>query len=444
MADNSFSSPGHPADDLNASVSRIQQSQNQHSVNVHPSLRLSPSQFDSCVPSAEPPRASETVVACTNESSHQPHAQINVAANSSIPNLEFPPQTVNGLAVPTIGVGEDDGMDEWIDRTNEPLGEIGNGYDLTPTLQSLCLTNNRIKKIERLEPCVKLTELILRQNAITVVEGLDTLQNLVELDLYMNAVTDIPPSSFKNNPKLKRLDLSFNQLRTLDKFPSQNLQNLEELYLIGNKIRKISGLGNMPKLVMLELGDNRLRDILNLEQLSTLQSLWLGRNKIASIRNLEPLCDLRKLSLQSNRITVIEGLAHLTHLEELYLSHNGLKSMHGVHELKSLRLLDLGANEIERVEGVDQLRLLKEFWFNNNKLATFDDLHLLRDSTEIETVYLEGNPVAKDPEYQKKVLNILPDSLDQLDALLVVDVREELARTAVTTSTKNDAEVASN
>lgn len=318
--------------------------------------------------------------------------------------------------------------EEWIDRTNEPLGEIGNGYELTPTLQTLCLTNNRLKKIEHLEPCINITELVLRQNTITVVEGLQTLRNLVDLDLYMNAITRVPSDAFSHNPNLQKLDLSFNQLRTLESFPSRNLANLRELYLIGNKIKKIVPLPGMPQLKMLELGDNRIRDIENLDELANLEELWLGRNKIAAIRNIESLHNLRKLSLQSNRITVIERLSHLTSLEELYLSHNGLISMKGIEELRCLVLLDLGTNEISHISGVDKLPRLKEFWFNNNKLETTEDLKLLSSSENLETVYLEGNPIAQDQGYYQNVLNILPDSLEQLDAMLVSDVRREMSQ----------------
>lgn len=330
-------------------------------------------------------------------------------------------------------------IEEWIDCTNEPLGEIGNGYQLTPTLQTLCLTNNRIKRIEHLESCGRLSELILRQNAISVIEGLDSLASLTELDLYMNAITLVPATAFAHNPMLKRLDLSFNQIRSLELFPSANLQNLEELYLIGNKIRAIVDLGPLPKLTMLELGDNRIRKIENLGRLSSLHGLWLGRNKITMIENLEPLTELRRISFQSNRIERIQGLAHLHQLEELYLSHNGLTSMDGISQLTSLNVLDVASNEITRIQGVENLTKLKEFWINHNKLDVIDDLKLLQAATELETVYLEGNPLASRAHYQRDALDILPNSLEQLDALLVVDVRKEMEREAVVDDEKADA-----
>eukprot|EP00178_Gracilaria_changii_P006785 TRINITY_DN2202_c0_g1_i1.p1 TRINITY_DN2202_c0_g1~~TRINITY_DN2202_c0_g1_i1.p1 ORF type:complete len:439 (-),score=64.69 TRINITY_DN2202_c0_g1_i1:225-1541(-) len=320
----------------------------------------------------------------------------------------------------------DESYEEWIDRTNQPLHFIGNGYELKPTLTNLYLTNNRIPVIENLEHCVNLRELVLRQNAIQKVEGLENLTNLTELDLYMNQITEIPPKTFATNKKLQKLDLSFNQLRDISTFPCENLGNLEELYLISNKIKAISKLYGMPRLVMLELGDNRIRTIENLEKLSSLQGLWLGRNKITKIENLEPLVNLKRLSLQSNRIEFIENLDHLSGLEEVYLSHNGLKSMKGIKNLTNLRVLDLGSNFIEHIEEVENLKLLKEFWVNGNKLESFEELALLSNCEELETVYLEFNPLASDPQYQRKALNILPGSLEQLDALMVSDVYREL------------------
>lgn len=317
--------------------------------------------------------------------------------------------------------------EDWIDRTNEPLGEIGNGYVITPHLTSLYLTNNRLKVIQKLEPCVNLRDLVLRQNAITAIEGLDTLENLEELDLYINQIEKISSSTFEKNPKLKRLDLSFNQLRTLDEFPSSNLSSLEEMYLIGNKIRHITGMRDMPKLTMLELGDNRIRTIENLDNLTALQGLWLGRNKITQIQNLGALTQLKRLSIQSNRIETIGGLDHLVHLEELYLSHNGISSMHGIQNLTNLRVLDLSVNFIEHIEYVENLILLKEFWMNGNKLQSFDELFLLRNAVELETVYLEANPLASDPVYEQKALDILPKSLEQLDALMIDEVRHVIA-----------------
>ena len=316
---------------------------------------------------------------------------------------------------------------DWIDKTNQPLGEIGNGYVLPPHLVTLCLTNNRLKEITNLEEVPLLEDLILRQNAISEIKGLGKLPKLKELDLYMNQIESVPSTAFKENPYLKRVDLGFNRIRSIETFPSEYLESIEELFLLGNKINSIKGLYGMPNLKMLELGDNRIREIQNLDNLASLEGLWLGRNKVTQIRNLDTLVNLRRLSLQSNRIVVIEQLNHLENLEELYLSHNGIKSMGGLNKLLKLKVLDLGTNFIEHIEGIEELHNLTEFWINDNKLSAFEELLILSGAPELETIYLEGNPLAKDDDYEKKALDALPDSLEQLDALLVSDVRKNIA-----------------
>lgn len=83
---------------------------------------------------------------------------------------------------------------------------------------------------------------------------------------------------------------------------------------------------------------------------------------------------------------------------------------------KRLRVLDVGANEIEHLENVAHLHELEEFWINNNKLESLEELTQLTDATKLQTIYLEGNPLASDPSYEAEVLRILPPSLNQLNA----------------------------
>lgn len=312
-----------------------------------------------------------------------------------------------------------------MDRTGENSGGICEGYSLPATLQCLFLTNNRLKKIEKLEHCVNLKELVLRQNTIAVIEGLDTLVNLEELDMYMNSITELPENAFVANKLLRKLDLSFNEVRGLANFPSANFPMLEEVYFIGNKIKAISAL-SIPTLKLLELGDNRIRTMENLDQVPNLESLWLGRNKLEKIQNLEALTSLKKLSLQSNRIAEICGIDHLQHLEELYLSHNGLTSMDGIQKLRNLKILDLASNQIEHIDHLQDLVKLTDFWFNGNQVTDFAELEQLKSATNLDTVYLEGNPLEKDDEYYTKILRILPN-LNQLDALMVPDIRKKVS-----------------
>jgi protein phosphatase 1 regulatory subunit 7 len=324
------------------------------------------------------------------------------------------------------GDGGDDGDGAWIDRTNMADGAIGPaaGYDLPATLTDLCLTNNRIASLDGLAGVPRLRRLGLRQNCLKVLPPLTGMPELEELDCYINEIAEVDADAFAACRRLRKLDLSFNDLRDVGKLPVETLGGLEELYLISNKIKVIRNLHAMPRLTLLELGDNRVRVLEGLDALPTLTSLWLGRNKIEVIERLHHLPCLQILSLQSNRITRIEGLAHLTTLTELYLSHNGIEVIQGIDALTGLRVLDLSGNLIEAVEGVATLVNLAEFWANDNRIENLDAVgRELSAATRLETAYLEGNPCAKGDDYMEHALRVLPPALGQLDALPVSHVR---------------------
>jgi len=128
--------------------------------------------------------------------------------------------------------------------------------------------------------------------------------------------------------------------------------------------------------------------------------------------------------MQSNRIVTIgHGLSRLTNLTELYLSHNGIQKIDGLSYVPQLKVLDLGGNQIKKLENIEDLVNLEELWMNNNFLSDFRDLDCIK-AKGLKTIYLEQNPLSKDPDYEKKVLQALP-SVRQLDADVYEDPVDE-------------------
>ena len=68
------------------------------------------------------------------------------------------------------------------------------------------------------------------------------------------------------------------------------------------------------------------------------------------------------------------------------------------------------------------LPLFKKFFFvlqfNHNQLDHWGDVDLLQPVTGIKTVYFEANPIARDPQYRRK-LKLALSSLTQIDATMV-------------------------
>ncbi|XP_041125611.1 protein phosphatase 1 regulatory subunit 7-like isoform X3 [Polyodon spathula] len=156
----------------------------------------------------------------------------------------------------------------------------------------------------------------------------------------------------------------------------------------------------------------------NIENLSHLDSLFLGTNKITKLQNLDGLASLTVLSIQSNCITRIEGLQCLMNLRELYLSHNGIEVIEGLENNKKLTTLDIAANRIKKIENISHLTELQEFWMNDNQIENWGDLDELKNAHSLETVYLERNPLQKDPQYRRKIMLALP-TVRQIDATFI-------------------------
>lgn len=55
---------------------------------------------------------------------------------------------------------------------------------------------------------------------------------------------------------------------------------------------------------------------------------------------------------------------------------------------------------------------------NDNQIDNWSDLDELKNAKSLETVYLERNPLQKDPQYRRKIMLALP-SVRQIDATFI-------------------------
>lgn len=55
---------------------------------------------------------------------------------------------------------------------------------------------------------------------------------------------------------------------------------------------------------------------------------------------------------------------------------------------------------------------------NDNQIENWADLDELQNAKHLETVYLERNPLQKDPQYRRKIMLALP-SVRQIDATFI-------------------------
>lgn len=163
--------------------------------------------------------------------------------------------------------------------------------------------------------------------------------------------------------------------------------------------------------------------------MTNLEELWMGKNKIESMLGLEALTTrtLRRLDMQSNRLTVIDTLPeHLREtLEEFYLADNGIDT-EGLAGLQAgnfpvLNVLDLSKNRLTDCAPLSHLASVEELWLSGNQVDSWDQVDALKTLTNLETIYLEYNPIASsDPLYRKHLAELWGESgsckLKQIDA----------------------------
>jgi len=136
------------------------------------------------------------------------------------------------------------------------------------------------------------------------------------------------PQEFYQLPQLRKLELSYNKLSSLQGLP--NCRELEQLFVYNNQLTTLQGMPNLPQLKFLTLRNNALLDLRNNELTSLqgmrnrshLKKLGLSNNQLTSLKGMPNLPQLRYLFLDANQLTSLEGLPNLPQLQDLYLNRN--------------------------------------------------------------------------------------------------------------------------
>ncbi|XP_049947392.1 leucine-rich repeat-containing protein 15 [Schistocerca serialis cubense] len=172
------------------------------------------------------------------------------------------------------------------------------------------------------------------QSLTAIPEGLDP--NVTYLDLSRNNIMTVDPAKLSGLTRLTRLDLSGNYISLLSAAAFSALVSLEELDLSGNRISRLahvaadSLLANLTRLGRLSLAGNQLRELQELDGALVLAS--------PSLRELDlSRCQLQKID---HRAT----LARLPRLQVLNVSDNPIK---WIREVVSASLHTLDASRCE-------------------------------------------------------------------------------------------------
>ena len=206
------------------------------------------------------------------------------------------------------------------------------------------------------------------------------------------------PKSVKNLTSLRKLDLSHNNLTSIE--PITELTSLEYLSLYENKIVKLpETLKNLTSLKTLNLSYNKISDFQNsLTYLSSLEKLSLRENNISTLpKSIRKLKNLKDLSLARNRISSLpDSIGNLVHLQTLELQDNKLKNLpESIYKLKSIKELNLMENKITQIpETIGYMSSLKRIYLEDNELT--DLPKSLLELNSLKYVHISNNPLNKE------------------------------------------------
>jgi len=235
-------------------------------------------------------------------------------------------------------------------RNRAPLAAVPFMTGLT----RLDVSNNKLSSIPPLNTLIQLESLNISGNLLTELPVLGALENLHSLRASNNQITNISLEAFTGVTNLRALDISYNKFKF---FPNSvdNLVNLNELYLMGNRLSTIPDtIGKLVQLVLLDLSFN---DFLVIQQgvfgaLKSLKTIHLQNNRLSRIpSDIFSHPTLREVDLSSNTLgdlpNLTEPIPEETNLQRISLATNQLNSLPAwFSQYRNLRLLHLHENPV--------------------------------------------------------------------------------------------------
>lgn len=141
---------------------------------------------------------------------------------------------------------------------------------------------------------------------------------------------------------------------------------------------------------------------------------------------INTLINCRKLSLSSNLITKIPDL-NLPRLEILSLGRNKIKKITGLTFVAdTLKQLWISYNEITSLDGVKDCVKLECLYVGNNLLASYNDLNILSNLTNLQHAVFKGNPFAVEggnigKPIDKQYTELIPEVKKRIPSLMTLD-----------------------
>ncbi|KAK6267560.1 hypothetical protein QUC31_011720 [Theobroma cacao] len=306
------------------------------------------------------------------------------------------------------------------------------------SLKTLDLAGNKLKGTVHLQELNNLTNLKNLNLDGNYIESLQPLYqgNETQLKLTNLEVLDLGSNLFRNNTfaflpelsSLKTLSMWRNQLQgSIDIAGLNNLINLKKLDLSWNKIESLQSFqdnGRQLKLTHLEeldLSDNLFNNSIfaSLKGFSNLKSLRINNNKLKGsidMKDLGAFTNLEELYMSGNELNELvthKGWCDLRNLKQLDISVNALQGPPScLGNLTSLRVLDISDNQFTgNLTPLANLTSLKFLSISRNHFQVPLSFISLANLTDLKILLSDENKLVMEPVFHTSVpkfqLNII-------------------------------------
>jgi Leucine-rich repeat (LRR) protein len=256
----------------------------------------------------------------------------------------------------------------------------------------LSLTQNDIRKLTFLKSFPNLDTLVLSRNQLVTLSSLPELKKLKSINLDNNPLTDV--NQLKKLTNLTSLSLNGIALNSVT-IPA--MDNLEYLSISNSKNIVKNGLGsvhNYPKLKQLNISYNELSNLsILIDEKSNqfpvdLESLNINANQLTNLYGIENFSSLTYLDASSNQLYLTNGLEKLTKLKQLYLDYNDVSDLSFLMETTQLQTLSLSDNK--RINNFDAIQQLNQLTTLNLTGTAIIDLGIINKAAPIQLLNLTG------------------------------------------------------
>jgi len=190
----------------------------------------------------------------------------------------------------------------------------------------------------------------------------------------------------KNQAMTESRALKLVPSRAIPELLVEDIKQLDELDLTGNKLSDITCLSELTHFNSLYLSFNNLTQLQPLEKHNNLLALTLDENQLDDLTPLAGLSKLNLLSLNSNKISDLRPITKLIYLKYLYLGENQIVDINSLKGLDNLVILDLSKNQLTNVKALGELTKLRSLNLLDNeglKVAEIQGLQKALPNCEI-------------------------------------------------------------